>query len=331
MQCREHELVRRVVAHAEDEGLVVGAEEVDHACGHRALVHVLVARLHVALARAHHHGEGREHAAQRVLQLLALHLAELGVGVAEVEHDARPLGLYVRAVRAPAVNLHDLAGHLAPRVVHVGHQLLPLTVSQPEVMPVLDAERQVRDGAEGAQDLLAREAAHDHDVARGVGAQLGQAVEHVARQRVPVGVALVEEALGVGGRERASPVEQQHALRRALELLDHLGGVERLEAGAHAHEPELGVPEADAHEVLVPLGGHGLELEQEALGEGLVGAAEHEVEVLGGARLALLRAHHERGVEALHQLRLRVGVDAQAAVEHAREAGELGEDQRARR
>ena len=90
------------------------------------------------------------------------------------------------------------------------------------------------------------------------------------------------------------------------------------------------MPEPDAHEVLVPLGGHGLELEQEALGEGLVGAAEHEVEVLGRARLALLRSHHERGVIALDQLRLRVGVDAQAAVEHAREARELGEDQRAR-
>ena len=77
----------------------------------------------------------------------------MGLGSGLLEHGAITLGLYVGAVRAPAVYLHDLARHLAPRVVHIGHQLLPLAVSQPEVMPVLDAERQVRDGAEGAQDL----------------------------------------------------------------------------------------------------------------------------------------------------------------------------------
>ena len=59
-------------------------------------------------------------------------------------------------------------------------------------------------------------------------------------------------------------------LWRALELFDDLGCVERLEAGSHADEPKLGVAESDAHEVLVPLRRHGLELEQEALGEGLV-------------------------------------------------------------
>mmetsp|Transcript_59378 Transcript_59378/g.142495 ORF Transcript_59378/g.142495 Transcript_59378/m.142495 type:complete len:526 (-) Transcript_59378:1197-2774(-) len=359
LQRLEHELVRGVVSDAEHEverlrvagealplalalarsaaaprrarllrGACVRLLELNDALGHDALVDALGAGLDVALARAHDHGEGGEHAAQRVLQLLALHLAELGVGVAEVEDDARALCLHVGAVRPVAVDVHDLARHLAPRVVHLGHELLPLAVAQPEVVAVLDAEREVGDGAECAEHLLARQPAHDHHVARRVGAQLAERVEHVGRQRVAVGVTLVEEALGVGGREGAAPVEQQHALWRALELLDDLGGVERLEAGAHAHEPELGVSESDADEVLVPLGRHGLELEQEALGEGLVSAAEDELEVLGRARLALLRPHHERRVEALDQLGLRVRVDAEAAVEHAREACELGEDER---
>jgi len=192
--------------------------------------------------------------------LFALHLAKLGVGVAEVEDDARALCLHVSAVRPVAVDVHNLARHLAPRVVHLRHELLPLAVAQPEVVAVLDAERQVGDGAEGAQHLLARQPTHDHHVARWVGAQLAKRVEHGGRQRVPVGVALVKETLGVGGREGAAPVEQQHALCRALELFDDLGGVERLEAGAHTDEPKLGVAESDTHKVLVPLRGHRLEL-----------------------------------------------------------------------
>ena len=58
------------VAHAEDEGLggrAVPLEQVDHARRHDALVDVLMAGLDVALARAHDHGKGGEHAAQRVL------------------------------------------------------------------------------------------------------------------------------------------------------------------------------------------------------------------------------------------------------------------------
>ena len=72
----------------------------------------LVAGLDVALARTHDHGEGGEHASQGVLKLLALHLAKLGVGVAEVEDDARTLCLHVSAVRPVAIDIHDLARHL---------------------------------------------------------------------------------------------------------------------------------------------------------------------------------------------------------------------------
>ena len=103
-----------------------------------------------------------------------------------------------------------------------------------------------------------------------------------------------------------------------------------LNPGAHAHQPELGRPEAHADKVLLPLGDGRLQVGEEALREGFVRAAHDVREVLLGTHVALLVAHPQRNVQRLHDLPLRVGVDAQAAVEHAREARELG-DERPRR
>ena len=92
--------------------------ELDDALGHDALVDSLGAGLDVALARAHHHREGRQHALQVVLQLARLHGAELGVGVLMVPHDTRALALHEGAARARRVDTHDGVGHLARGVQH---------------------------------------------------------------------------------------------------------------------------------------------------------------------------------------------------------------------
>jgi hypothetical protein len=92
---------------------IVRLLELDDALGHDALIDALGAGLDVALARAHHHREGREHALEVVLQLTCLHGAKLGVRVLVVPRDARALALHEGAARARRVDAHDGLRHLA--------------------------------------------------------------------------------------------------------------------------------------------------------------------------------------------------------------------------
>mmetsp|Transcript_34643 Transcript_34643/g.81797 ORF Transcript_34643/g.81797 Transcript_34643/m.81797 type:complete len:306 (+) Transcript_34643:59-976(+) len=189
LQRLEHELVRGVVSDAEHEverlrvagealplalalarsaaaprrarllrGACVRLLELNDALGHDALVDALGAGLDVALARTHHHREGREHALQVVLQLARLHRAELGVRVLVVPHDARALALHEAATRARRVDTHDGVGHLAPRDVHPRLELLPRPVLDAEVEAVLDCEGEVGHLAECPLHLIAPEA-----------------------------------------------------------------------------------------------------------------------------------------------------------------------------
>ena len=147
--------------------------------------------------------------------------------------------------------------------------------------------------------LLLWQARHDHDVATRVRAERRQGRQHILGQR-RVGVTLVKEPCPRGG-ERASPVEKKRPPRRALELFDGLSRVQRLEARSHADEAELGEPKAYAHKVLLALGGGGLELGDEAVGESLERARHDGGEVLCSACVPFVGGHAESSVEHLRR------------------------------
>mmetsp|Transcript_8851 Transcript_8851/g.29241 ORF Transcript_8851/g.29241 Transcript_8851/m.29241 type:complete len:390 (-) Transcript_8851:1314-2483(-) len=246
-----------------------------------------------------------------------------------VPGDGRALLLNVGAERAGGVDVHHRLGNLAPRGVDARHELLPGATLYPIVEAVLDGERQVGDRAEGGLHLVPAEARDDHDVVLGVGAQHAQHLQHGRRHLVLRLLAQVEDAV-VRRRERAPPVEQDDPPGRGPHRHQHLLRVERLEGCAHAHHAEGGQPKPDGHPMVLLLALHRLEVGEEAAGPLLRGVFGDVFQVLAAARLALRVGHRERRVERLAQRLLREGVHDQRAVEHPREAGELGEHRHAR-
>ena len=97
MERLEHELIRRIVANAQDElervGEAMGVEgealrrDVNRTLGHHPLVDPFGARLDVALAHSDVHGEGSKDTLQMVLELTSLHRAKLRVGVLVVPRN----------------------------------------------------------------------------------------------------------------------------------------------------------------------------------------------------------------------------------------------------
>mmetsp|Transcript_33463 Transcript_33463/g.99565 ORF Transcript_33463/g.99565 Transcript_33463/m.99565 type:complete len:294 (+) Transcript_33463:413-1294(+) len=287
VQVAEHELVGRVVADAEhkvERPRAAALAEVDEALRHHALVDVLQASLDVPLAGPDNDREGGEDMLQRELHLLGLHHPKLGVRVRKVPRHRRALREDVRAVRHRAVALHDRRGDGAPGGVDPVHKLLPLPALHAVREAVLDGEREVGDGPKRGEHLLLPEPGEDHDVVLRVGAERLQRVEHALRHDVAVGgVARVVQA-GVGWRECAAPVEEQRAVRGALELVQRLDDVERLEAGAHPDHAEAREAEADRDEVLLALCLRGLEVRHEAVRELLERAALDVRQVLEATR-----------------------------------------------
>eukprot|EP00965_Chrysotila_dentata_P220451 6191781-Pleurochrysis_carterae.AAC.1 len=215
------------------------------------------------------------------------------------------------AVGARGVDRHDGLGDFAPRCVHPRQQLHPLPALDPVTEPMLNRETEVWNRSKGRLHLVAPKARDDHDV---VGRAL---LSHVVER-------------SVGGRQRAPPVQEDHALRRLPVREEHLLRIERLEVDAHPHHPERGEAEADGHPVLLRLAHHRLEVDQEAPRPVLSRVGRNVLQILLSAALNLDRVHLQRLVERRLKLALVPWVDLQRAVEHAREARKLGHDRHAR-
>mmetsp|Transcript_44853 Transcript_44853/g.102985 ORF Transcript_44853/g.102985 Transcript_44853/m.102985 type:complete len:376 (-) Transcript_44853:1300-2427(-) len=247
-----------------------------------------------------------------------------------VPHDRRAFLLHEGAVGTLRVDTDDGLGDFSPRGVEPRQQKPPRPVLDAVVKAVLGGEREVWHRAEGLLHLVAAQPGDDHHVVARVGAEGAEDTEGRLRHLVRVLVALVVQVVH-RRRDRASPVDEDGAVRALPVREQHLLRVERLEVGAHPHHAEGGEAEAHRHPVLLLLALHRLEVDEEARAPVLRRVRRDVVEVLARARLALDGRHLERLVERRLQLRLREGVDAQRAVEHAAEARELREDHHARR
>mmetsp|Transcript_50136 Transcript_50136/g.162427 ORF Transcript_50136/g.162427 Transcript_50136/m.162427 type:complete len:478 (-) Transcript_50136:716-2149(-) len=308
----KHELVRRVVADAEDEvdAAHLRVELRYDVVDHRALVDPLGPHLYVALAGDDGDGAVCEHRVKVHAHLLGLHQPELGVDFVELPHQGRALDLCLRAVGAHLVRLHHGGNLLLPRQVVVWKELPPLgrvrpphawERAEPVAEAVLRGEGGVAEGREGGVHpaaLLPRE--HHQQVAR-VRGELVQAGVHSGRE------ALAEVLDEVGGEtvldrdERPAPIEEERPPAGPPVRREHLGRVERGEVAAPAGAVEAGEPKADRLPLRIArlLLGDRLQVEHESLGPRRGGVVDDELHVTLPPRVALGLAHGQAAAERL--------------------------------